>query len=220
MSNVKRSKNFATLVYTDSSNIDSVRMALRAMHVSYIISPCHSQDLLSDGSGLKKAHYHIILVFDSLKSIPQVKSILTFKDIEHDYDLSSLDFNQEQVNFVGLEIVNSLTIYARYLCHLDNPEKASYPIDDVEAYGLDYASLIRKERDKYDACGRVIDFIVSNHCTCFATVLLHARQNDNEMFRVLCDNSFTIREFIKSYSFLLQSSANNLDSCVSRETSE
>lgn len=210
---VKRSKNFATLVYLDSSSIVSVRQALRAMHVSYLISPCHSSDLLEDGSGFKKAHYHIILVFDSLKSIPQVKSILTFKDIEHDYDLSMLDFDMNSVNFVGLEIVNSLTVYARYLCHLDNPEKASYSVGAVESYGLDYSSLIRKERDKYDACARVVDFIVSNNCTSFASVLLYARQNDFEMFRVLCDNSFTIREFVKSYSLSLCSS-DGLDSNV------
>lgn len=36
---------------------------------------------------------------------------------------------------VGCEVVNSSRAYARYLCHLDNPEKASYKIDQVRQFG-------------------------------------------------------------------------------------
>lgn len=213
MSNIKRSKNFATIVYQESSDIFEVKKCLDSLHISYLISPIHDRDYLESSSDFKKAHYHVVLIFDSLKSVPQVKDILSFKDLKHDYDLDSLGFDFEKVNFVGLEIVNSLTSYARYLCHMDNPEKAQYSVSDVVSFGLDYQQLCHKENDKYDAFGRVIDFIVSTKCTSFARLLLHAKLNDYEMFRALCDNSFAAREFIKSYTLDLRSDLN-----VSRET--
>lgn len=184
MANVKRTKNFATLFYPESLSFTDAKDFLDSLHIAYLISPLHSRDLDKDGK-LKKPHHHVILVFDSLKSVPQVKDLL-------------------HSSFVGLEMVQSLTSYARYLCHFDNPEKAQYVSEDVVAFGLDYDELCHKERDKYDAFSRVIDYIVDTNCTSFSSLLLYARRSDYEMFRALCDNSFAVREFIKSYTLDLR----------------
>lgn len=184
MSNIKRTKNFATIFYPESLSYEVAQDFLDSLHIAYLISPIHNADLDKDGN-LKKEHYHVVLVFDSLKSVPQVKDMLIS-------------------GFVGLEMVQSLTSYARYLCHLDNPEKAQYSVSNVFAFGLDYNQICHKEDNKYDAFSRVIDFIVSTNCTSFARLLLHAKNNDYEMFRALCDNSFAVREFIKSYTLDLR----------------
>lgn len=47
-------------------------------------------------------------MFDGVKTIEQAKDLF------------------EQIGGVGCEKVNSIRGYARYLCHLDNPEKAQY----------------------------------------------------------------------------------------------
>lgn len=192
MASSKRSKTFATLFYLEnlSSNSDPdeslnalyLQDLLRGLHVSFLVSPCHSKDIKEDGT-FKKAHYHVILIFDSLKSVPQVKEIM------------------EELNlpFVGLEIVNSLTSYARYLIHLDDPEKFQYPVTNVLSYGIDYQELIRKRADKYSDYSCILDIVVSKHITSFAALLLWAKDNDKAIFNTLCDNSYTIREFIRSY---------------------
>ena len=56
----------------------------------------------------KKPHYHVMIMYDSVKTIEQAREVLS------------------AIGGVGVEIVNSVRGYARYLCHLDNPEKYQY----------------------------------------------------------------------------------------------
>lgn len=177
MSKAKRSKNFATIIYPESCPDDFLDL-IRDCKVNFLLSPLHDRDVSSDGT-LKKPHYHLIFVFDSLKSCDQVKDLFgTFGG-------------------VGCEIVNSLVSYARYLIHLDDPDKCQYSSDDVVAYGIDYQSFIVRPSDKYDLMARVIDFCESSGCTSFRRLLLYARHEDFEMFKLLCDNSYVIREFLR-----------------------
>lgn len=177
MSKSKRSKNFATIIYPDSAP-DNFLDSIYACKVNFLLSPLHDSDLASDGS-LKKPHYHLLFVFDSLKSCDQVKDLIaTFGG-------------------VGCEIVNSLVAYARYLIHLDDSDKHQYSSDDVIAYGIDYQSFIVRPSDKYELMARVIDFCESTGCTSFRRLLLYARHSDFEMFKILCDNSYVVREFLR-----------------------
>lgn len=178
---VKRSKNFCTVAYPESISFPELKTFLDELHICYLISPLHDKDVVAEANNApKKPHWHIVLIFDSLKSVPQVKDLM-------------------HPSTVGLEIVNSLVSYARYLVHMDNPEKAQYNIEDVVFYGIDYKQLCLKESDKYDAFGRLLDYVVAEHITSFSSLLLYAKHNDEPMFRALCDNSYTIREFLRSY---------------------
>jgi len=50
--------------------------------------------------------------------------------------------------------------YARYLCHLDNPEKHQYSRDDVKAFGgADYDEITQLETDKVKLCSEMETFI-------------------------------------------------------------
>lgn len=180
---VKRSKNFTTLCYQESTEYGVMLESLNSLHVSYLISPLHHLDRTREGD-FKKPHYHIVIIFDSLKSVPQVKDVLS----------------SCAADFVGCEIVNSLQSYARYLCHLDNPDKAKYDVKDVISYSINYEALIQDKGDKYAAFSRLVDYVVTNDITSFSSLLLYAKDNDVDMFHALVDNSYTAREFIKSYS--------------------
>lgn len=174
----KRSKNFATIVYPEST-VDNFVDVLKEQKVSFLLSPLHDKDVNIDGTA-KKSHYHLILIFDSLKSIDQVKEVISC------------------VNAVGCEVVNSLVNYGRYLCHLDDKDKYQYPINEVVSYGYDYESLIASKSDKYDLMAKIVDFCVETQCTSFYRLMLYARHKDFEMFKLLCDNSYFIREFLRS----------------------
>lgn len=173
----KRSKYFATLAYLESC--PNYLDYLKTLCIDYLVSPLHSCDLHSDGTP-KKEHWHIILIFDSLKSLDQVRDLIS-------------DFG-----FVGLEIVQSLRSYARYLCHLDDVDKAQYPVDDVVSRGIDYQQFIKTDNDKYDVYARIIDYVRDEQIMSFYDLLVYARYNDFDMFRALCDNSYMIREFLRS----------------------
>ena len=100
--NSRRTRNFATVVYPESS-ILNWREVLQEQFVPCFISPLHDQDVNPTGEA-KKPHYHVLIMFDSVKTVEQARDIFL------------------KIGGVGCEIVNSLRGYARYLCHLDNPE--------------------------------------------------------------------------------------------------
>ena len=101
---------------------------------------------------------------------------------------------------VGAEPIKCVRAYARYLCHLDNPEKAQYSINDVICCcGADYYSLIQSSSDKYSAIGEIIDFCELEDIVSYAELIIYARENNFEWFKILCDSgTLPIVQFLKS----------------------
>ena len=178
-----RARNYATVVYPESAPTDWQNI-LSDYCISAFISPLHDKDLNLTGEP-KKPHYHVLIMFEGKKSVQQVKEIF------------------ESINGVGCETVQSIRGYARYLCHLDNPEKAQYSPDDVIMYGgADYLSTIGLVTDKYKAIGEMIDFCCANQVYSYSDLLEWCRINRFDWFRVLCDNgTFVIKEYLKSKSW-------------------
>lgn len=181
-----RTRNFACVVYPESAPYNWQDI-LSDQFVPAFISPLHNKDLNPTGE-VKKEHYHVMIMFDSVKTSEQAKVI---------FDL---------IGGVGCEVVNSTRGYARYLCHLDNPEKAQYNIDDVRCLsGADYANVISLVTDKYKAIGEMIDFCQANNIFSYAVLLEYCRMERFDWFRVLCDNgTVVIKEYLKSRSWTVQ----------------
>lgn len=179
----KRYRNYATVVYPESAPANWVEL-LSDQCVPAFVSPLHNLDVNPDGE-IKKAHYHVLLAFDSLKTKDQASDIFGL------------------IGGVGCETVQSLRGYARYLCHLDNPEKHQYLPDDVVAFGgADYHATIGLPTDKYKAIREMMDYIRDNDIYNFADVLEYASENRYDWFRVLCDSStIVIKEYLKSRSW-------------------
>lgn len=58
---------------------------------------------------------------------------------------------------------------------------------------------IRLSSDKYSAMGEIIDFCIENGLDSYAQLLLYAKNNREDWFRVLCDSgTITIVQFLKS----------------------
>lgn len=180
---MSRTRNYACVLYPESAP-ENWRDILVEHFVPAFISPLHNEDINPTGES-KKEHYHIMIMFDGVKTSEQAKEIF------------------DSIGGVGCEIVKSVRGYARYLCHLDNPDKAQYKIEDVQAYcGADYNGVIGLAIDKYKAIGEMIDFCKDNDIMSYAYLLEFAREARFDWFRVLCDNgSYVIKEYLKTRYF-------------------
>lgn len=129
-----------------------------------------------------------MLMFDGVKTPDQAKEI---------FDL---------IGGVGMEYVQSIRGYARYLCHLDNPEKAQYDTSLVRCLcGSDYPGIIGLSIDKYKAIGEMIDFVKEYSITTYADLLEYCRDYRFDWFRILCDSgTYVLYEFIKSRTWKLE----------------
>lgn len=175
-----RYRNFATVVYTDSAPANWMQL-LGEQVVPAFISPLHDKDINPTGEP-KKAHYHVMIMFEGKKSIEQAQEIF------------------DVIKGVGVEKVNSLRGYARYLCHLDNPEKAQYPIDEVQCLaGSDYINTIGLATDKYNAISEMIDFCEIYDVYSYRELLIYSMNNRSDWYRILCDSgTYVLREYLKS----------------------
>lgn len=194
-----RTRNFATIIYLDSAS-SNWQDILSNMKIPIFISPYHNKDINPDGEE-KKGHYHVMFMYDSVKSLAQAVE------------------NVKLINGVGCEIINSTRGYARYLCHLDNPEKYQYSIDDVKSLcGADYHGIISLVTDKYQIIGEMQDFCDKYNVTSFYLLAKYARKNNSNWYRSLCDNSsFYMKEYLKSKSWSQNNEMNEIIDLVTGE---
>lgn len=180
-----RYRNFATVVYPESAPVDWLS-ALADCLVPAFVSPLHDQDVNPTGEA-KKAHFHVLFCFEGVKRVDQVKPLF------------------ESFGGVGCEIVQSLRGYARYLCHLDNPDKHQYNPDDVLCFcGADYASAIGLPTDRYKLIREMMIFCKDNNIYSYSDLLDFAAESRFDWFRVLCDSgTIVIKEYLKSRTWSL-----------------
>lgn len=176
----RRYRNYATVVYPESSP-ENWQDILTDQLVPALISPLHDMDTNPDGE-IKKAHWHVVLLYDAPKSEDQAQAVFA------------------SISGVGCEVVQSIRGYARYLCHLDNPEKHQYSPEAVRALcGADYMSSIGLPTDKYKAIGEMMDYCELNNIFSYYELLTHSRNERFDWFRVLCDSAtVVIKEYLKS----------------------
>lgn len=186
-----RTRNYATVVYPDSAP-ENWQDILVQHFVPAFISPLHDKDTNPTGEP-KKAHWHVIIMFEGPKTQEQAETIFS------------------TICGVGCERVNSIRGYSRYLCHLDNPEKSQYNVDDVRCLcGADYTSCIGLATDKYKAIREMMHYCIDNSIYSYSDLLLYCSEERSDWFRVLCDNgTVVIKEFLKSRSWTLQKSFSN-----------
>ena len=176
-----RTRNFATVVYPESAPADWMER-LDQYHIAALVSPLHDKDKNPSGEP-KKAHYHVLLMFES----------------PADYESKVAPIFAE-IGGVGRETVNSARGDARYLCHLDNPEKAQYSPSEVRCMGgADYYGVTNLPTDDAKLLGEVMDYIQENAIFSFAEFLQICRTYRPEWFSLVAlSKGWIIKEFIKS----------------------
>lgn len=108
---MSRAYNWASIGYVESLVLDWLNL-LESTYIACAISPLHDRDVMETGE-VKKAHYHLLMTFESLKSRNQVIELV------------------KPLGFIMPISVNSVQGYYEYLCHLNNESKAQYKRDDI-----------------------------------------------------------------------------------------
>lgn len=177
-----RTRNYACVVYPESAPCEWENILIEHK-IPCFISPYHDNDFNPDGEP-KKPHYHIIIMFDSVKTENQAREI----------------FNT--IGGVGCEVVKSIRGYARYLCHLDNPEKAQYNPDGVRSLnGADFYETISLVGDRYFTLKEIISFCECNSIYSYRKLVSICNTSKPEWFRVVCDSTVFLLGYLKSFKF-------------------
>lgn len=197
-----RTRNFAFIVYPDSAPADWVDI-LTEYHVEALISPLHDKDINPDGAQ-KKPHYHVLVMFTSVKTVEQAQVV------------------RDSVGGVGWEIVASTRGYARYLCHLDNPEKAQYNPDDVrELGGADYAEIIRRASDSVRLLGEIIDFCNAHNVLYYSEFLEFCKLAKPDWFEAVTSrHTYAVYTYIKARAHRHNEIGDSLPFYIDPETGE
>lgn len=179
-----RTRNFATVVYPESAPADWMDR-LNNYHIAALVSPLHDRDINPNGEQ-KKPHYHVMLIFESPADFEsKVKPIF------------------DDIGGVGREMVNSARGYARYLCHLDNPEKAQYDPADVRCMaGADYYSITNLPTDDTKMLGEIMLYIREQEIYSFAEFLEVCQLWKPDWYSlVTLSKGWIVREYIKSLAW-------------------
>lgn len=176
-----KTRNWLLIVYPESAPADW-RQVIDDLHVRWVESPLHDKDVKEEtDEEQKKAHWHILLMFDSTKSFSQVLEIA------------------KSVSAPMPKPCQSPTGSVRYFIHMDNPEKYQYSRDDIVAHGaVDVGAYLAPTTvDRHSIIMEIIKYIKEEEITEFADLVDTAiEQGNTSWFTVLCDNS-TI--FINTY---------------------
>lgn len=185
-SDTGRSRNFATVVYPESAS-PGWDQIISDSKIPALISPLHDLDINPDGE-LKKAHYHVILMFDGVKTLDQVREFI------------------QSFGGVGVERIASIRGYVRYLCHLDNPEKHQYDTSLVRAFsGADFSELTTLASDVYQCIKDMQHWCIDNDVFAYCDLLEYAADNKYDWYRVLCDRATVVMvTWLKSRSWKMR----------------
>ena len=178
-----RSSKWTFIAYPDSVP-DNWQEILKSYHIPIAISPLHDKDLNPTGDE-KKAHWHVMLDFPTLKSYKQVDEI------------------RQEVHGTIPQIVHSPIGMVRYFIHKDNPEKHQYNWSDIVVFnGFDidrYDSYTDSEMDSI--ISDITQFIDDSDIMEYADLIGFTRGVDNEYYhwyKVIRRNTIFFCAYINS----------------------
>lgn len=177
-----RTRNWTIVIYPESAP-ENWREILDDTHIEWIESPLHNRDLNATGE-VKKAHYHVLLLFGGVKSYEQVIEFI------------------KPLNCPIPTRCHNARALVRYMAHLDNPDKAQYSISDIKSHGgVDIAELLKpSSSERYCIIKDMLEFIKENGIIEFQDLIDYSfSYHFDDWFPLLCDNSsFIIVNYIKS----------------------
>lgn len=177
----KRSNKWTFLIYEESAPTN-YRDILERMHIPYILSPWHDQDVDQLTGEIKKSHKHGALFFDSLKSYSQVSEL-----IQHQLKAPN-----------HIEIIMSPKGMFDYFIHASNPDKTPYDINDIESgCGFDLNQFLL-EQNQSQIFNDIIDMIEEQNLTEFQNLVISARQHYPTFLNLIIQRSYFFAKYLDS----------------------
>lgn len=177
----QRSNKWTFLFYRESCPENYLKI-LEELHIPFILSPWHDQDIDYKTGETKKAHKHGAFFFDSLKSYSQVSDIIS-----------------EKLNGPAhVEIVMSPTGLYDYFIHAENPDKTQYDIEDIETgCGFDLDKFLI-DTNSSAFTHQVVDIIEENDFTEFTELVRYARENNTALLGLIIERTFFFAKYLDS----------------------
>ncbi len=183
----KRARAWTAIVYLDSA-VDGWLDILREQLVECLVSPLHDKDVLPTGEP-KKPHHHVVVSFKNPTSYAKACEVFeAIGAVVPPEDTCRVkDFRQ----------------MARYLCHLDQPDKYRYQMQDVVSIGsIDYQTLCMSAADEDEMLDAIFDAMDAYALDSYPKVVRFAREQHPE-WRTLVYRKYTrqISEYAKGLHY-------------------
>lgn len=184
---VSKKREFAFVLYEESASKDWEQI-LSQLHqrVFWIL---HDKDVSSNGTP-KKPHYHIMILFDNPRSPNTIQSLC-----------SKCGGNGH------LEELVSRRGYARYLCHMDDPDKHQYDATEVHSlcganYMLEIMSKAELKSNKLAMIAEIIQFCDDNVVFFYSDLIRYCIAHRSDWLEMLVSyNGHIIKDYIKSSAY-------------------
>lgn len=177
-----RVRNWTMVIYPESAPLNW-RQILDDLHIEWVESPLHEFDVNADGE-VKKAHWHVLVMFGGVKSYEQVLEI------------------SQALNCPVPQKCHNAKSMVRYMAHMDNPDKHQYSISEIIAHGgVDLADLLKpSSSERYSIIRDMCEYVHVNGIMEFQDLMDFARtERFDDWFPMLCDSSaYVIGQYIKS----------------------
>lgn len=197
----RRARAWTAMAYPDSVSADWLDK-LSEQLVEALVSPLHDRDVwtaedeaenASHAAGTpKKPHWHVVISF---------KNPCTYVKAKEVFDAIGAVMPPE-----SKAKVKDFQQMARYLCHLDQPQKHRYDIADVKTFGaLDYSRLVMSGRDEDDLIDEMFEYIDAHCITSFRQFCIYVRTEKPE-WRVLVYHQYAalLSRYIKSLAWEME----------------
>lgn len=178
-----KKRNWAFFVYPDSAPADWVEQ-LRETGLQCAISPLHDKDLNPASDEDKKAHWHVIALFEGPTTYNNVKRLT------------------DSLNSPIPKPLDSVRGYFRYFTHMDHPDKFQYDEKEIQTInGFNIADFVQLTTSEVDKKISEIMLLIREHGWTEYRCLMNYLQ-DNELwleFRVARCNTHYFGEYIRGF---------------------
>ena len=173
----ERYRTIAFLSYPENQPLDNLLDKIKESHIPAFVSPLHSPD-----EKHSKPHYHVLLMFDTQRGVNYL----------HDLVLSLGGAN-------GFFITPPKRQYARYLVHLDDPDKEQFTESVIALNGADFRPYLFQSEEIENSADLycVLRFIGDNNIVNFRQ-LVQALGSDYDALSVVRKNVLFFNLYLKS----------------------
>lgn len=184
--NVSKTRNWAFVVYPESAP-EGWQDLLADTHMPAFISPLHDRDTDSNGVH-KKPHYHVVIMSDGPITQKRANEII-----------------EPFCGTKSAEYIRSLRGYARYLAHLDDPQKVQYdPADIIALSGANIEDALRinlSDNDKYRIIGEIIHHCEEAEICELSALTKYSMTEHEDWLPVIVEKSYFITQFLASLRY-------------------
>lgn len=195
MANDRKTRAYGFILYPE--NNEDLEQVIEEMHVPVVLSPLHDSDVWTTldeardpehkAGTLKPAHWHGMFIFDGPVRPSQALACLSrFTNPTH-----------------YVEPLASQSAYARYMIHMDNPDKFQYRREDIGFYNGAFVSIdkVLTPEEEDQLIDEILDWIKTFNIVEYSDLVLYAKEVRPDWNRTVRKHTIFWRGFFDSSRF-------------------